>query len=80
MASYSYIGSRIYLHNPPGQGNALTLPADAPNRLKQLEKETEEEQPKMNQWTCLLLFLITIPLLAVTAEWVPHNFLLLLPI
>ncbi|KAF8321263.1 hypothetical protein DL93DRAFT_2052113 [Clavulina sp. PMI_390] len=64
-----YIGSRIYLHNPPGQGNALSVPAGAPTALKEKEAELEEEQPQMNQWSCFVAFAITIPLLAITAEW-----------
>lgn len=70
-----YIGSRIYLHNPPGDGNALSLPANAPEALKEKERETEVEQPKLNQWTCLIAFLFLIPLLAVTAEWVGNSLL-----
>jgi Ca2+:H+ antiporter len=58
------------LHNPPGEGNALTVAPNAPYALKERERENEEEEPRMNQWSCLLTFLIAIPLLAVTAEWV----------
>lgn len=43
--------------------------------LKDKELETEIEQPKLNQWVCLLAFLVTIPLLAITAEWVHAIFL-----
>jgi Ca2+:H+ antiporter len=63
------------LHNPPGEGNALALAPNAPHALKEKEREIEEEEPQMNQWSCLLAFLVAIPLLAVTAEWV--GFLLL---
>jgi len=64
-----YAGSRIYLHNPPGEGNALTVAPNAPHALKEKERETEEEEPRLNQGSCLLAFLVAIPLLALTAEW-----------
>lgn len=70
LPSLRYVGSRIYLHNPPGEGNALTVAPNAPHALKTKERESEEEEPQMNQWSCLLAFLIAIPLLAITAEWV----------
>ena len=68
--AFRYVGSRIYLHNPPGEGNALTLAPNAPHALKEKESETEEEEPQLNQGSCLLAFLVAIPLLALTAEWV----------
>lgn len=72
---HRYIGSRIYLHNPPGHGNPEDAQAKA-RREAHIEstegKESKEEveEPKMSQWSCLLVFCIAIPLTAVTAEWV----------
>lgn len=67
-----YVGSRIYLHHPPGQTNVTATPGDPPKEAKDGEKENDEadEEPKMNQWSCLVVFLIAVPLTAVTAEWV----------
>jgi hypothetical protein len=60
----SDIGSRVYLHHPPGEVT------DVPDIIRKRQEEYEAEQPKMNQLSCVLVFLIVIPFTAVTAEWV----------
>ncbi|KAG8931459.1 hypothetical protein FRC02_002688 [Tulasnella sp. 418] len=64
-----YIGSRIYLHNPPGDGNAFTVPAAAPQREKKEEQRTEQEAPKVNPWACIVFLVVTVGIMAATAEW-----------
>lgn len=64
------IGSRIYLHNPPGDGNAGAWVPNTPEAIKRKAAEADAEQPQMNQLTCLVAFCIAVPLTAVTAEWV----------
>ena len=66
----SYIASRIYLHNPPGENNALTVPHDAPVEIHHEEKHLLEEEPLVNPWACMILLVITVGLMAGTAEFV----------
>ncbi|KAF9505010.1 hypothetical protein BS47DRAFT_1307276 [Hydnum rufescens UP504] len=63
------IASRIYLLKPPGDGNSLSVRADVHPALKEKETRMGLEEPKMNPWVCLILFLIVVPLTATTAEW-----------
>lgn len=65
-----YIFSRWYLHNPPGKGNALQVPEDAPEEIKEKEKELEEAEPDVNPWACMILLAVAVALMAVTAEFV----------
>ena len=69
---FRYICSRIFLHNPPGDDNALQSHPDAPLALKHEEKKLLEEDPEVSQWVCIGMLCITIALMAVTAEWVSH--------
>ncbi|KIY71568.1 hypothetical protein CYLTODRAFT_345788 [Cylindrobasidium torrendii FP15055 ss-10] len=66
-----YFCSRVYLHNPPGDDNALNLnkARDAPNGLKHEEEEFEKRDPEVSQWVCLGMLAIAIALMAATAEW-----------
>jgi Ca2+:H+ antiporter len=64
---FSYVCSRLYLHNPPGKSDELTRQVTAPLILSQKEKP---ELPEVNQWICLAMLIICIGLMAVTAEWV----------
>lgn len=64
------IGSRIYLHNPPGEDNALQIAHNAPKELKEKEHHLNTARPKTNVWACLLLLAVTITVMAVTAEFV----------
>ncbi|KAG8738354.1 hypothetical protein FRC10_006961 [Ceratobasidium sp. 414] len=65
----AYIGSRIYLHNPPGDDNALELHPSAPEAEKRQEHELQHEDPEINPWFGFTLLAITVALIAVTAEW-----------
>ena len=62
--------SRIYLHNPPGENNALTVSADAPEEIKHEEHELLEEEPLVNPWACMIVLIITVAIMSVTAEFV----------
>lgn len=64
-----YICSRIYLHNPPGDGNALTLPPNATRAEVDLEKKAEEEEPDINPWAGIVMIVVTVGIMAATAEW-----------
>ncbi|KAI0822160.1 hypothetical protein BC628DRAFT_1328011 [Trametes gibbosa] len=64
-----YVASRVYLHNPPGDNNALTVPYDAPEAIHEEETELLEENPLVNPWACILLLIVTVGLMAVTAEF-----------
>jgi Ca2+:H+ antiporter len=46
--SCSYIGSRFYLHDPPGKNNAFIPLPDIPPELLRREKELEEAEPEVN--------------------------------
>jgi Ca2+:H+ antiporter len=65
-----YIGSRFYLHNPPGDNNAFQLGPDAPREVVQKELELEETVPEVNPWACVLLLVVSVTIMAVTAEFV----------
>lgn len=65
----SYICSRIFLTNPPGEDNALGLHPSAPDAIREKERGLEETEAKTNSWVCLSVIIITIGLLAVTAEF-----------
>jgi len=66
-----YVCSRIYLHNPPGDDNALSLhlAADAPEAFKHEATHLQETDPEVNQWVCLVMLAICIGLMAATAEF-----------
>ena len=69
----SYICSRIFLHNPPGEDNALTLHPGAPEALKAMERNLAEEDPEASSWVCLGAIAITIALMAATAEFLVES-------
>ncbi|KAJ7095078.1 hypothetical protein B0H15DRAFT_827936 [Mycena belliarum] len=65
-----YICSRIFLINPPGEGNAeLAHHKLAPEALKLRALELENEEPEVNQWVCIGMLCVTIAIMASTAEW-----------
>jgi len=68
-----YICSRIFLHNPPGDDNALQLHPAAPAALKEQERKLAEEDPEINSWVCLGVIVIAIALMAVTAEFLVES-------
>ncbi|KDR83456.1 hypothetical protein GALMADRAFT_235613 [Galerina marginata CBS 339.88] len=70
-----YVCSRIYLHNPPGEDNALDLAETlhAPVALKEHLARLREEDPEVNQWVCMLMLAICIGLMAATAEYLVES-------
>ncbi|EJD50810.1 hypothetical protein AURDEDRAFT_143229 [Auricularia subglabra TFB-10046 SS5] len=64
-----YICSRIYLHNPPGHGNALQSYRTASEHVKEKAKEKEAKEPKVGPYVGALAIIICVALMAVTAEW-----------
>ncbi|KAH9053055.1 hypothetical protein EDB87DRAFT_310553 [Lactarius vividus] len=64
-----YVGSRWYLHDPPGAYNAITPRPDIPEEVLRREKELEEAEPEVNPWACLILLVVTVALMGVTAEF-----------
>jgi len=64
-----YVCSRIFLTNPPGDANALELHPTAPEAMREMERELREAEPEVNSWVCLGTIIITIALMAVTAEF-----------
>jgi Ca2+:H+ antiporter len=69
----SYVCSRIFLHNPPGEDNAFQLHPAAPDALKEEERKLAEAEPKANSWVCLGAIVITIAIMAVTAEFLVES-------
>ncbi|KAJ7667688.1 hypothetical protein DFH06DRAFT_1039626 [Mycena polygramma] len=65
-----YICSRIFLHNPPGAGNSeLAQHKLAPEALKERALEIDSEDPEVSQWVCIGMLIVTIGIMAATAEW-----------
>jgi len=62
-----YVGSRFYLHDPPGADNAFSPHPDLPPEVVRREKELDEAEPEVNPWACLILLVVTVALMAVTA-------------
>lgn len=70
FASSRYIGSRIYLHNPPGEGNALSMHKEVPHQERQRIEEESNKDPKVSLPVAVVAVIITVGLMAVSAEWV----------
>lgn len=68
-----YICSRFYLHDPPGDDNALRVPADAPKEAIERSQELAKAEPEVNPWACTLLLIITVAVMAVTAEFLVES-------
>lgn len=66
----SYVGSRFYLHNPPGDNDSLHELSDAPASFKADLAKFEEEEPELNPWFCIIILIVTVVLTGVTAEFV----------
>ena len=62
--------ARIFLHNPPGEGNAGTVAPNAPLEQKLQEINLEIVNPEIHPLACVTLLVITIALMATTAEFV----------
>jgi Ca2+:H+ antiporter len=69
-----YICSRFFLHIPlAGEENEEEKKGEEKGKEKehtQKEEEEEEEEPEMNLWVCIVSLLVTLGLLAVTAQFV----------
>ncbi|EKM51117.1 uncharacterized protein PHACADRAFT_263099 [Phanerochaete carnosa HHB-10118-sp] len=68
-----YVGSRIFLHNPPGDGNAGTLAPNAPLEQKIQEEHLKTVNPEIHPLVCVTLLMITIALMATTAEFLVES-------
>jgi len=66
----SYVCSRFYLHDPPGEDNLFMPHPDIPPEALRKERELAEAKPEVNPWACIILLAITVGLLGVTAEFV----------
>jgi len=62
-----YVCARVYLHNPPG-GRTLVERSDAPQELKELARELNEETPEMNFSMSVIVSVVAVASMAVTAE------------
>ena len=65
-----YVGSRIFLHNPPGEGNAGKVAPNAPLEQKLEEINLQIVQHEIHPLACVVLLWVTIALMSVTAEFV----------
>ncbi|KAJ7162544.1 hypothetical protein C8R43DRAFT_990566 [Mycena crocata] len=65
-----YVTSRIYLHNPPGEGNSeLAQHKLAPEAVKDRAMAIDNHEPEVSQWICIGMLVVTIGIMAATAEW-----------
>lgn len=64
-----YIASRIYYHNPPGEGHTMLNHPDTPEEFKNAEIKLANTKPKVNQWVCLAFLAVNVGVMAATAEW-----------
>lgn len=58
-----YVGSRIFLHVTPGEDKTTTAASLA-------EKADEREEPELHPLACVIMLIITVGLMAATAEFV----------
>lgn len=65
-----YVASRIFLHNPPGEGNAFRPTPNAPEEIHKHEIHLAQADPEVNPWFCVTFLVVTIAVMAATAEWV----------
>lgn len=68
--THSYICSRIYLHDPPGQDDDSMPHPEIPLEALRKEQELADAEPDVNPWACTILLVITVGLMGVTAEFV----------
>ncbi|KAF7776298.1 hypothetical protein Agabi119p4_4691 [Agaricus bisporus var. burnettii] len=74
-----YICSRIYLHDPPGDNNALQVRPDAVAAVKENEERLAKEEPGVNQWICIVVIVAAVTLMAATAEFLVESIEGILP-
>ncbi|KAJ3723349.1 hypothetical protein C8R42DRAFT_665951 [Lentinula raphanica] len=63
-----YIASRFFLHKPRAGEGSLHERSDAPEEMKRLAQELEEETPTANFSLSVIVSLFAVTLMAVTAE------------
>ncbi|KAI0699516.1 hypothetical protein C8T65DRAFT_742494 [Cerioporus squamosus] len=68
-----YIASRFYLHDPPPEHVGITTPQDAHPAIKHEEARLLAEEPKTNPWACMLVLLMTVAMMAVTADFLVES-------
>ncbi|KAG6850054.1 hypothetical protein H0H93_001870 [Arthromyces matolae] len=68
-----YIGSRIYLHNPPGRQPSIILDIHTPAALKEQEKTLLLKEPKANQYVLIVVLAVSIAIMAATTEWLVES-------
>lgn len=68
-----YIGSRIFLHDPPGDDNAFQVHPDAPEEIKKAEWDLAHQDPEISPWVCIALLAVTVGIMAYTAEILVEN-------
>jgi Ca2+:H+ antiporter len=73
--SHSYVCSRFYLHDPPGEDNLFMPHPEIPPEALRKERELAEAKPEVNPWACITLLAITVALVGVTAEFVGSHLL-----
>ena len=56
--------------NPPGDDNAGKLHESAPEEHKHEEEHLKHATPDTNPWVCIILLVITVTIMAITAEFV----------
>lgn len=67
----SYIGARVYLHNPPGKGNTLSMyRRNVPSRMRERALEKERHDSSISSWFGVCAILQCVALMAVTAQFV----------
>jgi hypothetical protein len=67
----SYVCSRIYLHNPPGDDDDALMPhPEIPDEALRKEQELADAEPDVNPWACIILLTTTVAFMGVTAEFV----------
>ncbi|KAF9468913.1 hypothetical protein BDZ94DRAFT_551610 [Collybia nuda] len=64
-----YVCSRFYLHNPPGNIDNLHEHQNAPESLRAAVEKMKKEDPEVNPWVCIALLVVTVVLMAITAEF-----------
>ena len=67
---HSYISSRVYLHDPPGEDDDSMPHPEIPLEALRKERELAEAEPDVNPWACIALLVFTVGLMGVTAEFV----------
>ncbi|THH13160.1 hypothetical protein EW146_g7031 [Bondarzewia mesenterica] len=70
---FVYLCSRFYLHDPPGEDNAIRPPSNAPKEAIEREMELANAEPEVNPWACIILLTVTVAIMAVMAEFLVES-------